>query len=126
MSVNSSKFGLNFNIIFSAIRTVATLLFFLFVSKIIVPSRGMDFSDEGHYLLSSDPSDSTDAWGWPYGWNLYFLYKISGFSISDFRTFGFVLLLFTNYRFSKKLFQTIEIVKTTQFSKLEAVFFKHS
>jgi hypothetical protein len=124
MSVNSSKFGLNFNIIFSAIRTVATLLFFLFVSKIIVPSRGMDFSDEGHYLLSSDPSDSTDAWGWPYGWNLYFLYKISGFSISDFRTFGFVLLLFTNYRFSKKLFQTIEIVKTTQFSKLEAVFFQ--
>jgi len=84
MSVNSSKFGLNFNIIFSAIRTVATLLFFLFVSKIIVPSRGMDFSDEGHYLLSSDPSDSTDAWGWPYGWNLYFLYKISGFQLAIF------------------------------------------
>ena len=100
-----------------------TLYFFYTISWVIAPSKGMDFSDEGHYLLSSDPSESTDAWGWPYGWNLHFLYKLSDFSIINFRIYGFVLLLFANYRFSRKLLQSLKIGMTIQFSKLETGLF---
>lgn len=103
--------------------TSVRLYFFYTISRVIAPSKGMNFSDEGHYLLSSDPSELTDALGWPYGWNLHYLYKISDYSISDFRIYGFTLLLFTNYRFSRKLLQSLKIGMAIQFSKLETALF---
>ena len=63
----------------------------------------MDFTDEGHYLLSSDPYSKSDAWGWPYGWNLQTIFRFLDFSISNFRIFGVLALLLASLRLASSI-----------------------
>jgi hypothetical protein len=100
------------------------LVFSYFLSIIIFPSKGVDFSDEGHYLLSADSSETSDAWGWPYGWNLQFLFKISGYSIANFRILGFMILVLVNYRFATKFIKSWTNNKINSYSKIEILLYK--
>ena len=124
MNVNLSKLKLNTAKTIFIIRTFSLPVLFLALSNIIAPQKGMDFSDEGHYLLSADPSKLSDAWGWPYGWNLHLLFRISGYSISNFRMYGFVLLLLATYRFSKKLCELLIENQNNRLNKFEQILFQ--
>ena len=83
------------------------LLLYLISHLAIFPSRGMDFSDEGYYLLSADPSLPSDANGWPFGWNLQSLFSVVNYSISNFRILGFVILGYSAFLFANSFLALI-------------------
>ena len=124
MKLKLNKLILEYRILISILQKISLIIVFYIASLAIAPSRGMDFSDEGHYLLSADSSEPTDGWGWPYGWNLHLLFKVSNYSIENFRTYGFILLLLANYRFSRKLIETLNVGAISKFSKIEVISFK--
>ena len=124
MKLKLTKWTLKYRILTSILQKISLTIFFYICSQAIAPSKGMDFSDEGHYLLSADSSDPTDGWGWPYGWNLHLLFKVSNYSIESFRTYGLILLLLANYRFSRKLIETLNVGTKHKFSRIEVNSFK--
>ena len=124
MKLKLTKWTLKYRILTSILQKISLIIFFYICSQAIAPSKGMDFSDEGHYLLSADSSDPTDGWGWPYGWNLHLLFKVSNYSIESFRTYGLILLLLANYRFSRKLIETLNVGTKHKFSRIEVNSFK--
>ncbi len=50
--------------------------------------RGLDFQDEGLYLLAADPPSKTSGWVTPFGWSTAPFFRLVGHSIADFRTLG--------------------------------------
>jgi hypothetical protein len=62
-------------------------LWFL-IAWVFSSDRGLDFQDEGLYLLAADPPSKTSAWVTPFGWSTAPFFRIVGHSIADFRTLG--------------------------------------
>lgn len=67
------------------------------LSRILLPDRGVDLTDEGLYLLSAKPIDEFSAFGWPWGWLTSKLFILSGNSVSEFRILGAELLFVTSF-----------------------------
>lgn len=59
---------------------------------LLQPHRGVDFSDEGLYLLSAGSADPDESWWWPWGWVTRPLFAAVGLEIWRFRMLGLVLL----------------------------------
>ena len=54
---------------------------------------GLDFSDEGLYLIAGDPPTPDTAWVFPAGWSTSALFALTGYDIANFRTLGAMLLV---------------------------------
>jgi len=91
---------------------VAGLLTFLFSLGIIGaytlhPTRGLDITDEGLYILATNPDVN---WVYPFGWSTSWLFSVSRHNLATFRLLGFVvlecssiLLSATTYLYSRTL-----------------------
>lgn len=66
------------------------------ISLLIASKRGLDLTDEGLYLLASDPPSNTATWGFPAGWHTSPLFRAVSFQIDHFRTLGAMLLVFAS------------------------------
>lgn len=64
-----------------------------FLDYFLKSSQGYDLTDEGLYLLSVDGPGQVGYWSFPFGWNLRWLYVLSGLDIATFRTAGAFLLV---------------------------------
>lgn len=64
----------------------------LFLESFLRSSYGFDLTDEGLYLLSVDGPGLESYWSFPFGWNLRWLYLLSGSDIATYRTAGAFLL----------------------------------
>jgi hypothetical protein len=82
-------------------------VFYLISINILQIRKGLDLSDESFYIISADPSDSYDSWGWPFGWITSVVYRISDFDIVQFRASGILILIITAYYFSWNASQVI-------------------
>ena len=60
---------------------------------VLATDRGLDLTDEGLYLLASDPPSLAAAWGTPAGWHTAPLFRAVGYEVADFRTLGAVMLV---------------------------------
>jgi hypothetical protein len=61
---------------------------------LIAADKGLDFTDEGLYLLAAKASSLTEAVGFfPFGWQTGFLFKLVNYDIGYFRTIGALILL---------------------------------
>jgi hypothetical protein len=103
----------------STLRHFILGILFLLQIYLFQPHKGMDFTDEGHYLLSSDPYLKSDAWGWPYGWNLQTIFSFLDFSISNFRIFGVLALLLASLRLASSINLLIYKFSGNNLSSLE-------
>lgn len=65
----------------------------LLLEHLIASDRGMDFADEGLYLVAADPPNMQAAWAYPFGWSIRPLFWLVGWDISAFRTIGAVILV---------------------------------
>lgn len=72
---------------------VGVLWRFLFV--VLAADRGLELTDEGLYLLAARPPSIDAAWGTPAGWHTAPLFRLVGYDVAAFRTFGAVLLVGT-------------------------------
>ena len=61
--------------------------------NILATDHALDLTDEGLYLLAADPPTTNAAWGFPWGWHTGILFRVVGYDIAAFRTFGAVLLV---------------------------------
>jgi hypothetical protein len=59
-----------------------------FIAWAFSSDRGLDFQDEGLYLLAGDPPSKTSGWVTPFGWSTAPFFRLVGHSIADFRTLG--------------------------------------
>jgi hypothetical protein len=75
-------------------------VFCLISINILQIRKGLDLSDESFYIISADPADSYDSWGWPFGWITSVVYRISDFDIVQFRAAGILILITSAYYFS--------------------------
>jgi hypothetical protein len=64
---------------------------------VLQSNKGLDLTDESHYLLSATNAQIGKSWSWPYGWSTSILFKISDENISLFRINGALLLILTGY-----------------------------
>jgi hypothetical protein len=103
------------------LKFLVSVFFFAGISQIFRPDVGLDFTDEGHYLISADAYLQSDAWTWPYGWNLRFVFEILGHSISNFRIFGIVVLMLATQWFSRNFIALVEIILDKSFEKIQKV-----
>lgn len=62
---------------------------------VLAADRGLDLTDEGLYLLAARPPSIDAAWGTPAGWHTAPLFRLVGYDVAAFRTFGAVLLVGT-------------------------------
>ena len=70
-----------------ALAGLAVGLWFL-TAWVFSSDRGLDFQDEGLYLLAGDPPSKTSGWVTPFGWSTAPFFRLVGHSIADFRTLG--------------------------------------
>ena len=103
------------------LKALGFLLFSIILSASIFPKKGLDFSDESHYLISADPAQMSDAWGWPYGWNLEKVFKYTNYSIPNFRIFRFVILILSTYIFAHYFLNLLESIWEEIFPKFTRI-----
>jgi hypothetical protein len=70
---------------------LAALLWFA-LGALLATDRGLDLTDEGLYLLDSDPPAPGATWATPYGWITAPLFRSVNQSIADARTAAAVIL----------------------------------
>jgi len=79
-----------------AVWTVCALgglvLAWFLLERVLLSQVGLDFSDEGLYLIAGDPPSSDTAWVFPAGWSTSALFALTGYDIANFRTLGALLL----------------------------------
>jgi len=88
-----------------AINAIIILSFIPIVRIILRTNRGLDFSDEGLYLLAASPSTKYQSWGFPFGWNTAPLLGLVGDDISKLRIFSAVILMTLVFVLSKIMLQ---------------------
>lgn len=64
---------------------------------VLQSNKGLDLTDESHYLLSATNAQIGKFWSWPYGWSTSILFEMSGENVSLFRINGALLLILTGY-----------------------------
>ena len=79
-------------IIYLAVGILLLALLWFFLGKVLAVDRGLDFTDEGLYLLEASANDKEATLGIPFGWHTQPLYEIVGGNISEFRQLGAFLL----------------------------------
>lgn len=73
--------------------TLATLpLLWFFVARVLSADRGIEFTDEGLYLLEAVEGRGSTALQFPYAWHTGPLLDVVGGNVADFRTLGGVIL----------------------------------
>ena len=72
---------------------IGVLWHVLFV--VLAADRGLELTDEGLYLLAARPPSIDAAWATPAGWHTAPLFRMVGYDVAEFRTFGAVLLVGT-------------------------------
>ena len=87
------------------INGVLILTFIPITRKILRTNQGLDFSDEGLYLLAANPSERYQSWGFPFGWNTAPLLNLVGSDISKLRILSAVILMISVFFLSKIMFQ---------------------
>jgi hypothetical protein len=68
-------------------------MLWVMLAAALATDRGLDLTDEGLYLLESDPPSPTSVWGTPYGWVTAPLFRAVEQSIAGARTAAAVLLV---------------------------------
>ena len=77
----------------TAIVLVGTMFLWPIMSLVLSSNKGLDLTDESLLLINANPGTAYSAWGFPWGWHTWVLFKIVNYNISDFRTGGSILLL---------------------------------
>ncbi len=102
-------------IIYLAVGILLLAVLWFLLGKILAVDRGLDFTDEGLYLLEASANDKGTAWGFPFGWHTQPLYEIVGGNISQFRQLGALLLFIAGALFGYQAFAAHLSLNKSQF-----------
>ena len=72
---------------------------------LLFASIGVDFTDEGLYLLEAGGLNTNAVWGVPYGKVLRPLFLLSGYNIGLYRALSFSILVFLHILIHKEVLQ---------------------
>ena len=92
-----NKFIIEKGVVINRLRTISTLLFLCFGFSLTfqLSKRGIDFSDEGKYLLDARYPDVTDSIITHYGYVYHLLFSLLNYDVALFRFSNFLLTFFT-------------------------------
>lgn len=88
---------------------VAAAASFYFRGEVLSLERGLEFTDEGLYLLSANPASSSDSWWLPFGYITRWFFWIAASDVVAFRQLGLAVLLFVS---TISLFCTLSLSQT--------------
>jgi hypothetical protein len=68
---------------------IASTLLIYPISKIIFKTnKGLDFTDEGIFLLAASVKDKSESLLFPWGWHTSIIYQLANENVSNFRALG--------------------------------------
>jgi hypothetical protein len=77
---------------------IASTLLIYPISKIIFKTnKGLDFTDEGIFLLAASVKDKSESLLFPWGWHTSIIYQLANENVSNFRALGATISFGTSY-----------------------------